>query len=395
MWKKNLGEFKQLAPVLHYVYMQESFFFLKNKYDTSMKSKQDTTVFVGVSGGVDSSVAAFLLKREGYKVVGAFIKTWQPDFIECTWRQERRDAMKVCAELGIPFITIDAEKEYKEKVGEYMISEYREGRTPNPDVMCNKEVKFGIFLKKAQEFGADFVATGHYARRRDGKTGVELLKGLDTKKDQTYFLWTLDQEKLKHVLFPVGEYQKNIVREIASNAGLFTAKKKDSQGVCFLGEIDMKDFLSHYIEKKEGDVLNIKGEVIGRHDGALFFTFGERHGFEITKKGTQDKPLYVVEKDLEKNTITVSEDVSDRQRFTDAKKITIGQTVWNQPIEYGKKYTAMIRYNQDPQSCVVLRGQHNTGVVEFDEPQYSFSPGQSVVVYDGDLCLGGGIIVSL
>lgn len=360
-----------------------------------MKSKKDTTVFVGVSGGVDSSVAAFLLKREGYKVVGAFIKTWQPDFIECTWRQERRDAMKVCAELGIPFITIDAEKEYKEKVGEYMISEYREGRTPNPDVMCNKEVKFGIFLKKAQEFGADFVATGHYARRRDGKTGVELLKGLDTKKDQTYFLWTLTQSQLQHILFPVGEYQKNIVREIASNAGLFTAKKKDSQGVCFLGEIDMKDFLSHYIEKKEGDVLNIKGEVIGRHDGALFFTFGERHGFEITKKGTQDKPLYVVEKDLEKNTITVSEDVSDRQRFTDAKKITIGQTVWNQPIEYGKKYTAMIRYNQDPQSCVVLRGQHNTGVVEFDEPQYSFSPGQSVVVYDGDLCLGGGIIVSL
>lgn len=372
--------------------VQEPFFFLKNKYDTSMKSKQDTTVFVGVSGGVDSSVAVLILKCEGYRVVGAFIKTWQPDFIECTWRRERRDAMRVCAQLGIPFITIDAEKEYKEKVGQYMISEYQKGRTPNPDVMCNKEVKFGIFLQKAQELGADFVATGHYARRRDGKTGVQLLKGLDVKKDQTYFLWTLRQDQLQNILFPVGEYQKDVVRDMAQSARLFTAKKKDSQGVCFLGEINMKDFLQHYIEKKEGDVLNMKGEVIGRHDGALFFTFGERHGFEITKKGTRDKPLYVVGKDLEKNTITVSEELSDRALFENTQEIGMEQTVWNHPIEHGKVYTACVRYNQEPQVCTISRGQGSTAVVHFKNPQDSFSPGQSVVVYDGDVCLGGGII---
>lgn len=357
-----------------------------------MKSKQDTIVFVGVSGGVDSSVAALILKREGYKVVGAFIKTWQPDFIECTWRRERRDAMRVCAQLGIPFITIDAEQEYKEKVGEYMISEYQKGRTPNPDVMCNKEVKFGIFLKKAKELGADFVATGHYARRRDGKAGVELLKGKDNKKDQTYFLWTLDQEKLKHILFPVGEYQKDVVRDIAKSAGLFTAKKKDSQGVCFLGEIDMKDFLQHYIEKKKGNVLNMSSEIIGSHDGALFFTFGERHGFEIAKKGTSDKPLYVVGKDLEKNTITVSENLSDRAVFENTQEIGIEQTVWNHPIEHGKTYTACVRYNQEPQICTISRGQHNTAIVRFENAQNNFSSGQSVVVYDGEMCMGGGII---
>lgn len=358
-----------------------------------MKSKQDTTVFVGVSGGVDSSVAALILKREGYKVVGAFIKTWQPDFIECTWRRERRDAMRVCAQLGIPFITIDAEKEYKEKVGEYMISEYQKGRTPNPDVMCNKEVKFGIFLQKAQELGADFVATGHYARRRDVGMRVELLKGLDAKKDQTYFLWTLDQKKLKHILFPVGEYQKDVVRDMAQSAGLFTAKKKDSQGVCFLGEIDMKDFLSHYIDTKPGDVLNVKGEVIGQHNGALFFTFGERHGFEILKKGTSDKPLYVIGKNLDSNTITVSEDLSDRAMFENTQDIMLDNTVWNHPIEYGVSYTACIRYNQDPQVCTISRGVNNTAVVHFENHQNSFSSGQSVVVYDGDRCLGGGVIV--
>jgi tRNA-specific 2-thiouridylase len=359
-----------------------------------MKVKKDTTVFVGVSGGVDSSVAAFLLKREGYKVVGAFIKTWQPNFIECTWRQERRDAMRVCAQLEIPFITIDAEKEYKEKVGEYMIEEYQQGRTPNPDVMCNKEVKFGIFLKKSLELGADFVATGHYAQRREGEKSIQLLRGVDSIKDQTYFLWTLSQEQLKYVLFPVGGFPKAKVREIAKKIGLFTARKKDSQGVCFLGEIDMKNFLSHYIQKKEGSVLNMQGETIGSHYGALFFTYGERHGFHINKKGPQDKPLYVVAKDIEKNTITVSEDISDRERFVDAQKITIAQTVWNHPIKNGGQYTAVIRYNQEPQNCTVFYEQDKlVFVIEFSEPQHSFSPGQSVVVYDGEVCLGGGVII--
>lgn len=358
---------------------------------TDMNKKP--TVFVGVSGGVDSSVAAFLLQEEGYNVVGAFIKTWQPDFIECTWREERRDAMRVCAHLGIPFITIDAEKEYKEKVGEYMIEEYRKGRTPNPDVMCNKEVKFGIFLKKAKEFGADFVATGHYARREVVNGKIQLLQGVDEKKDQSYFLWTLSQEQLKYVLFPIGHLPKVEVRKIAEKNGLFTAIKKDSQGVCFLGEIDMKEFLQHYIPKQEGKVLDISGNEIGAHDGALFFTYGERHGFTITKKGTSDKALYVVDKNLEENTITVSSEVSDRKQFTNPKEISIANTVWNHGIEFGKKYTASIRYNQTPTPCKIVRGQNKEALVMFEQDQDTFSPGQSLVVYDKNQCLGGGIIV--
>lgn len=354
--------------------------------------KNKPTVFVGVSGGVDSSVTAVLLLREDYNVVGCFIKTWQPDFIECTWRQERRDAMRVCVHLGIPFITIDAEKEYKEKVGEYMIEEYRKGRTPNPDVMCNKEVKFGIFLKKAQELGADFVATGHYARRFEVDGKVQLLQGFDQKKDQSYFLWTLSQDQLKYILFPIGNLPKEKVRKIAGEEGLFTSKKKDSQGVCFLGEINMKDFLGHYIDKKPGDVLNVHGEIIGRHDGALFFTYGERHGFEITRKGSEEKPLYVVGKDILKNTITVSEVISDRKYFDNPNNIRVDSTVWNDCVEYGKEYTAIIRYNQVPQKCIVQRGQNNTALVIFKDAQHNFSPGQSVVVYDGDQCMGGGII---
>lgn len=357
-----------------------------------MKNKKPT-VFVGVSGGVDSSVAAFLLHEEGYNVVGAFIKTWQPDFVECTWREERRDAMRVCAHLGIPFITIDAEQEYKEKVGEYMIEEYRKGRTPNPDVMCNKEVKFGIFLKKAREMGADFVATGHYARREEVDGRVQLLQGVDEKKDQSYFLWTLTQNQLKHILFPVGHLPKDEVRKIAEKHGLFTATKKDSQGVCFLGPIDMKEFLAHYISPQKGNVLNVQGEVIGTHDGALFFTFGERHGFHITKKGTHDRPLYVIDKNLQENTITVSEDLSDRNRFSNLREIRIGNTVWNSPIEHGKTYSASVRYNQTPVACKVLRAQNKEALVVFEQDQESFSPGQSLVVYDKNQCLGGGIIL--
>lgn len=358
---------------------------------TDMNKKP--TVFVGVSGGVDSSVAAFLLLQEGYNVVGAFIKTWQPDFIECTWREERRDAMRVCAHLGIPFITIDAEKEYKEKVGEYMIEEYKKGRTPNPDVMCNKEVKFGIFLKKAQELGADFVATGHYARRAEVNGKAQLFQGVDEKKDQSYFLWTLSQDQLKNILFPIGHLPKSEVRKIAQKNGLFTATKKDSQGVCFLGEIDMKDFLQHYIPKQEGKVLDISGNEIGVHDGALFFTYGERHGFIITKKGTSDKAFYVVDKNLEKNTITVSPNISDRNKFSNPREIRISNTVWNYPVEFGKKYTASIRYNQIPVPCTITRGKDNQAVVIFEQEQDTFSPGQSLVVYDKNQCLGGGIIV--
>lgn len=340
------------------------------------------TIFVGVSGGVDSSVSLAILKEQGFNVVGCFIKTWQPDFIECTWKEERRDAMRICATLDVPFLTIDAEEEYKNAVGMYMVNEYKAGRTPNGDVMCNKEVKFGVFLKKALELGADFVATGHYAREKDGK----LFKGIDDLKDQSYFLWTLTNEQLKKVKFPIGHLQKSEVRKIAEKYNLLTAEKKDSQGVCFLGPIDMKDFLGHYIDVKVGDVLNTKGEKIGHHDGALFYTLGERHGFTITEKGTEDKRLYVIDRDLRKNTITVSENIN--QTKEEKKKIKIESVNWITKPEESKTYEARIRYQQKLEKCKI-----EGDCVIFENEQSLATSGQSVVVYDGEECVGGGIIV--
>ena len=341
-------------------------------------------IFVGISGGVDSSVVAYLLKKQGRDVHGVFVKTWSPEWMPCTWIDEKRDAMRVCAQLGVPFITIDAEKEYKESVGEYFINEYRAGRTPNPDVMCNREIKFGVFYQKARELGADYIATGHYAQSKNGK----LLAGADKAKDQSYFLWTLTPEILEHTLFPVGHLEKSEVRKIAEKYNLPTAEKKDSQGVCFLGPIDMKEFLSHYIDKKPGNVLNLEGKIIGFHDGALFFTLGERHGFTITEKGSDDDRLYVIDRDLERNTITVSSKTRG-STLSLKKELKLESVNWILKPEEAKKYYARIRYQQPLQSCVA---QKNT--VIFETAQEFASPGQSVVVYDGEVCLGGGIIAS-
>src|SRR3989344_4417069 len=252
----------------------------------SMNTKRISTntlgkkVFVGLSGGVDSAVTALLLKEQGFDVTGVFIKVWQPDFLPCIWREERRDAMKVAIALDIPFLFFDFEEEYKKGVVDEMIEEYKSGRTPNPDVLCNQEIKFGAFLKKAKELGADFIATGHYA---ENKNGV-LMEGQDKEKDQSYFLWTVKKEDLKHILFPVGHLEKKEVRRLASKYNLPVSEKKDSQGICFIGDVDMGEFLSHFISIKTGEVLNTNGEVIGTHTGAVVYTIGERHGFEITKK---------------------------------------------------------------------------------------------------------------
>lgn len=360
------------------------------------------TVFVGVSGGVDSSVSAALLKDQGYDVVGVFIRTWTPDFIECTWRDERRDAMRVCAHLGIPFLECDAEEAYKKGVADYMIEEYKKGRTPNPDVMCNREVKFGVFWQFAKAHGADFIATGHYAQNQlvvsstykveDAKHQMQ--KGKDDSKDQSYFLWTLTQEDLAHTLFPVGHLEKSEVRKLAEKYKLPTATKKDSQGVCFLGPLDMKDFLSHYIEQKKGDVLNVDGEVIGEHDGAVFFTLGERHGFTIIKKSPTDTPYYVVAKDIEKNTITVSNNSLSTSGVGSHKSVfTLINTNWISGLpEQGKKYTAQIRYHGTQLSCGVEVGENNQATITFDS-SILVSSGQSIVVYDGDVCMGGGVVM--
>ncbi len=364
-----------------------------------MGKKVGTTVFVGVSGGVDSSVSLALLKEAGHNVVGVFIRTWTPDFIECTWRDERRDAMRVCAHLDVPFLECDAEEAYKKGVADYMIEEYKKGNVPNPDVMCNREVKFGIFWQFAKEHGADFIATGHYAQILEVLDTYNscrcptptLGRGKDNGKDQSYFLWTLTAEDLSHTLFPIGHLQKSEVRKLATKFGLPTATKKDSQGVCFLGPLDMKDFLKHYIKSEIGNVENTKGEIIGTHDGALFFTLGERHGFNITEKGATDEPYYVVAKDTERNVLIVSNNKTLYQ--SDWYKIELKNVVVRGEINIGKSYTAQIRYHGELLPISILSLNDTKMIIKFEKSDPTASSGQSVVIYDGEICLAGGVIV--
>ena len=393
------------------------------------------TVFVGLSGGVDSAVSASLLKNQGYEVVGVFIKTWHPDFLECNEEEERRDAMRVAAHLDIPFLTFDLEDVYKKEVADYMIAEYKRGRTPNPDVMCNKEVKFGAFLKKAVSMGADFVATGHYAsinqqenfsgllHPSDGPFPVQnsladlgrnsnnylsgrvhlkgggklknyleffnLNKGIDPSKDQSYFLWTLKQEQLSKILFPIGGLKKTEVRKLAKKFQLPVAEKRDSQGICFLGAIDLKEFLKHYIKEKKGKVLNEKGEVVGHHNGVVFHTLGERHGFTITKKSPNDGAYYIVGKDIKKNLLIVSQNKNNHKSVCVDYKIE--KINWiNEIPKPDKIYTAQIRYHGEFLSCTI-KYTKNFALVAFTKPVLVAS-GQSIVVYDKDVCLGGGVV---
>jgi len=387
-----------------------------------MRKLRKTTkiVFVGLSGGVDSAVSATLLKKQGFDVVGVFIKTWHPDFLKCNEEEERRDAMRVAAFLDIPFLTFDFKDVYKKEVADYMIREYKAGRTPNPDVMCNKEVKFGAFLKKAITMGADYVATGHYARILspceggvpEGRGG--LLKGIDPLKDQAYFLWTLKQEQLKRILFPIGHFKKTEVRKLAKKFNLPVAEKKDSQGICFLGAVDLKDFLKHYIKIKKGKVIlapqeagNEKGEVIGHHDGVVFHTLGERHGFTITKKTSTDGPYYIVAKDVKKNILVVSQKKKDlnflpllhpadgtfRLQNSNLFSFDLKDVNWISEVpKLNKNYTAQIRYHGEFLECKIICGSRTSARVIFQKPVLVAS-GQSCVIYDGDVCLGGGVVV--
>ncbi len=350
-------------------------------------------VYLGMSGGVDSSVSALLLQKAGYDVTGVFIKVWQPDWpgMEkvCTWREDRRDAMRVAAQLNIPFITLDLEKEYKEYVVDYMISEYKAGRTPNPDIMCNQYVKFGGFFEWALGQGADYVATGHYAQIQKNDDTYHLVQGEDSTKDQSYFLWTLTQKHLSRTLFPVGTMEKKKVREYAEKYSLATAHKKDSQGLCFMGKIDIKEFLSHYIPLQRGVVRNEKGEIIGHHDGALFFTIGERHGFTVTEKTPHDTAYYVISKDIERNELVVSHKTHEGNLAHTAREAVLKDICWNQGVRpQGKQLTARSRYREKLQSVTVTEHDH----IVFTHDQSTLTVGQSIVVYEGTLCLGGGII---
>lgn len=363
----------------------------------SKTKKQKQKVFVGLSGGVDSAVSAAILMRD-FDVTGVFIKVWSPDFLPCTWREDRLDAMRVSAYLNIPFLTLDLEKEYKKEVVDYMIAEYKNGRTPNPDVMCNKEIKFGAFYDFACKNGADFIATGHYVQKKERKNEklkmqkeYTLTEAVDPAKEQSYFLWNIKKEQLPHVLFPIGGFQKLKVRELAKKFGLPNAIKKDSQGLCFIGKVDMKDFLSHFIDEKKGKVLDTKGNVIGEHDGAVFLTIGQRHGFTIKNKKTQSLPHYIVAKDVKKNTITVSTLKNSDETAVSKKTCTLSNVNWMREPEQGKKYDIRFRYHQEPLSGTVAKKGKVWGI-ELNKTFAGISVGQSAVVYDEEIMLGGGII---
>ena len=350
-------------------------------------------VFVGMSGGVDSSVSAYLLKQQGYTVVGVFIKVWHPDFLECHWEQERLDAMRVAAHLEIPFLTCDAEDAYKKDVADYFIAEYKAGRTPNPDVMCNTFVKFGRFYEFARERGADYIATGHYARVVKDEDRSVLLRGIDTEKDQSYFLWNIAEEALSHTLFPIGHLTKKEVRVIAEKAGLPTATKDESQGVCFLGHIDIPEFLSHFIELHEGEVRTEEGVVIGSHRGSELLTIGQRHGFTVdsarTSNNSETAPYYVIEKDVATNTITVSHKKPEIHK--EGSRLILSSARCDEGV-IDTPIHVQTRYRQIPIPARIERISNSlveislSGIAEYP------AVGQFCVIYAGDRVCGGGII---
>lgn len=360
------------------------------------KAKADTRVVVGMSGGVDSSVTALLLKQQGYDVIGIFMKNWDDtdEFGHCTAEEDSEDVRRVCEQIGIPYYTVNFEKEYFDKVFTYFLDEYKRGRTPNPDVMCNREIKFGEFLNKAMDLGADYVATGHYARVIEKDGVFQLLRGIDNGKDQTYFLNALNQKQLSKTMFPIGHLPKPEVRRIAEEAGLYTAKKKDSTGVCFIGERNFREFLSGYLPAKSGKMVDIAtGEVKGDHDGLMYYTLGQRQGLGIGGSGNGN-PWFVADKDLEQNILYVVQ--GDKHPSLYSTGLIASVMNWIDGSEHAPGTTlhcvAKFRYRQADQG-VTLTWQADGNVhVQFDEPQKAITPGQAVVFYDGELCLGGGTI---
>ncbi|MDO4611630.1 MAG: tRNA 2-thiouridine(34) synthase MnmA [Candidatus Saccharibacteria bacterium] len=344
------------------------------------------TVFVGMSGGVDSSVAATLLVEQGYKVVGVYMKNWSKDLpgMKCPWAEDLADAKRIAVKLGIDFEVWDFEKEYRERVVDYMIAEFKKGNTPNPDVMCNQEIKFKLFYEKAIRRGADFIATGHYARISDGK----LCRAVDENKDQTYFLYRISNEAAAKTLFPVGGMLKPEVKKLAEEKGLHNAYKKESMGVCFVGEVGMKDFLKEYIDIQPGEIREIGSEkVVGYHDGAVFYTIGQRHGLYlsgVSGEVNDGLPYYVVEKDLSRNIVYVSKDLNHAAIWT--KELELRDVFLREPVE-GSELMVRLRHRAEL-IPVRLEGEKLIFEKEIKRP----ASGQSAVLYAGEVCVGGGII---
>jgi tRNA-uridine 2-sulfurtransferase len=350
-------------------------------------------VVVGMSGGVDSSVAALLLKDMGYDVIGVFMKNWDekdPSGV-CTTAGDFDDVRRVCERIDIPYYTVSFQKEYWDRVFTYFLEEYKKGRTPNPDVMCNKEIKFKAFLEYALKIGADYLATGHYARVASDNGQFRLLKGVDPGKDQSYFLCTLGQQQLSKAIFPLGGILKKEVRDIASRAGLSTATKKDSTGLCFIGERNFKHFLSKYLPAQPGDIRSLSGEKAGRHDGLMYYTLGQRKGLGIGGLGTGE-PWFVVRKDLQNNILYVTQ--GDDHPALYSQGLTASKLHWVNGAAPDTEFacTARFRYRQPDQGVRVAILKDGACRVAFDEPQRAVTPGQFVVFYNADECLGGGVI---
>ena len=356
----------------------------------------NTKVIVGMSGGVDSSVSAYLLQQQGYEVVGLFMKNWEEDDNEeyCSAATDLADAQAVCDKLGIKLLTINFAAEYWDNVFEHFLAEYRAGRTPNPDILCNKEIKFKAFLDyAAEDLGADYIATGHYVRKGKHNGKVQLLRGLDKNKDQSYFLYTLSEAQISKSLFPVGELEKPQVRKIAEELGLVTAAKKDSTGICFIGERKFRDFLARYLPAQSGLIRSVDGEVIGEHQGLMYHTLGQRKGLGIGGlKNAEETPWYVVDKDVEHNELIVAQGYDHPTLYSGG--LIAGQLHWvdRQPIRKTINCTVKTRYRQQDIPCQINPIDDEHIEVIFDQPIAAVTPGQSAVFYLGEVCLGGGII---
>lgn len=344
-------------------------------------------VYVGMSGGVDSSVTAALLKEQGYSVTGVYMKNWSQDLpgFVCPWKEDYQDAKRVAVQLGIDFKMYDFETEYRHKVVDYMLAEYQAGRTPNPDVMCNQEVKFKLFLETALEDSADMIATGHYARVKDG----QLLTGLDNNKDQSYFLYRVKESALRKTLMPIGELQKPAVRKLAKKLGLATADKKDSQGICFVGNVGIKDFLLAELGPQvHGAIIDQSGKQIGEHDGALFYTIGQRHGLQVGG----GLPYYVTGKDMAKNQVFVTTDLQDKQLWH--RELKLSDVHWiNKEPDLTKSLSVRTRYRAPLVAIKQIEKTDKNLIIHLGEDVRAITPGQSAVIYDGERCLGGGIVV--
>ncbi len=355
-------------------------------------------VFVGLSGGVDSSVAVALLKEQGYQVTGVYMKNWSQDLPghHCPWKEDYQDAKRVAVQLGIDFKMYDFEKQYKHKVVDYMLEEFKLGCTPNPDITCNQEVKFKLFLDTALEDGADMIATGHYARvehatvkskKQEAKS--RLSRGEDENKDQTYFLYRITRKALKKTLFPLGDLTKPEVRRLAKKYRLVTADKKESMGICFVGKVGIKEFLMNYVESKPGSIIDQNGRNVGTHEGAIFYTIGQRHGLEVGG----GKPFYVTGKDMAKNEVYVTADLQDEDLWSREVKIILPHWINEEP-QAGQELMIRTRHRAKLIPVVKLNKSSNEKwVFELAEDVRALTPGQSAVVYSGSACLGGGIIV--